>query len=102
MVLAHARSLLIGTTAEGVTNYVHADYHDPERILAGAEETLDFSEPVAVMFMGVMGYEPALARVREIVDTVMARTAPGSYLVFWDGTNTTRAVVEGAEKLAQS
>src|ERR1044071_2741193 len=30
MVLAHARALLIGTTAEGVTEYVHADYHDPE------------------------------------------------------------------------
>src|SRR6185295_6994677 len=30
MVLVHARALLRGTTSEGITNYVPADYHDPE------------------------------------------------------------------------
>jgi hypothetical protein len=81
---------------------VHADYHEPERILAGAGETLDFTEPVAVMFMGVLGYEPGLDVVRSVVGRMMAHTAPGSYLVLWDGTNTTPAVVEGAERLARS
>jgi hypothetical protein len=102
MVLAHARALLADTTAEGVATYVHADYHEPERILAEATKTLDFSEPIAVMFMGVMGYEPDLDRVRSIVRRMMDETAPGGHLVLWDGTNTTPAVVEGAEKLAQS
>ncbi|GAB2578043.1 hypothetical protein Aab01nite_10440 [Paractinoplanes abujensis] len=102
MVLAYARALLVGTTAEGTTTYVHADYHDPEKILVGAEEALDFSQPIAVMFMGVMGYEPDLAVIRSIVDTVMARVPSGSYLVFWDGTDTSPAVVEGAERLAQA
>ncbi|HEV8174567.1 MAG TPA: SAM-dependent methyltransferase, partial [Actinoplanes sp.] len=32
MVLVHARALLVGATAEGATTYVHADYHDPEKI----------------------------------------------------------------------
>jgi hypothetical protein len=102
MVLAHARALLADTTTEGVATYVHADYHEPERILAEAAKTLDFSKPIAVMFMGVMGYEPDLDRVRSIVRRMMDETAPGSHLVLWDGTNTTPAVVEGAEKLAQS
>jgi S-adenosyl methyltransferase len=33
---------------------------------------------------------------------MMDETASGSHLVLWDGTNSTPAVVEGAEKLAQS
>jgi hypothetical protein len=63
---------------------------------------LDFREPVAVMFMGVMGYEPDLAVVRSIVGRMMDATASGSYLVLWDGTNTSPSVVEGANKLAES
>jgi hypothetical protein len=100
LVLSHAEVLLGGTTAEGMTTYVHADYHEPDKILA--EAALDFSQPVGVMFMGVMGYEPDLGVVRSLVARVMAGVPSGSYLVFWDGTNTTPAVVEGAEKLAQS
>jgi hypothetical protein len=102
MVLVHARALLVGATAEGATTYVHADYHDPEKILAEAAKTLDFQEPVAVMFMGVMGYEPDLDVVRSIVGRMMDEAASGSHLVLGDGTNTTPAVVEGAEKLAES
>ncbi|GLY02566.1 MULTISPECIES: SAM-dependent methyltransferase [Actinoplanes] len=96
LVLAYARALMAGAT------YVHADYHDPDVILAGAAKSLDFSKPIAVMFMGVMGYEPDLDLVRSLVARIVEKTAPGSYLVFWDGTNTTPEVVEGAERLAQS
>ena len=102
MVLAHARALLDGTTAEGSTTYVHADYHDPEKILADAAQALDFTKPVAIMFMGVMGYEPDLGVVRDIVGRMTAEAAPGSHLVLWDGTNTDPAVVEGSAKLAES
>jgi hypothetical protein len=52
--------------------------------------------------MGVLGYEPDLDVVRSIVGRMMGRAAPGSHLVLWDGTDTTPAVVEGAEKLAES
>jgi hypothetical protein len=102
MVLAHARALLVNATDEGVTTYVHADYHDPEQILAEAAKTLDFQQPVAVMYMGVMGYEPDLDLVRAIVERTMAETTSGSHLVLWDGTDTTPAVVQGAQKLAES
>jgi hypothetical protein len=102
LVLVHARALMAQGTGEGRTTHVNADYHDPELILAEARKVLDFSQPIAVMFMGVMGYEPDLKVVASIVDRVMDATVAGSYLVLWDGTNTTPAVVEGAEKLAQS
>ncbi|MFI7024676.1 SAM-dependent methyltransferase [Micromonospora sp. NPDC049900] len=102
MVLVHARALLSSTTSEGVTTYVPADYHDPEKILAEAARTLDFDQPVAVMYMGVMGYEPDLDVIRAIVGRTMAATASGSHLVLWDGTDTSPEVVSGAERLAQS
>ncbi|AZM46829.1 S-adenosyl methyltransferase [Streptomyces sp. WAC 06738] len=102
LVLAHARALLVKTRPEGVTAYVHADYHDPDRILAGAADTLDLTEPVAVMFMGVLGYEPEEAELRRIVGRVMDAVPPGSHLVLWDGTDTGEAVVEGGEKLIEA
>ncbi|MFW6695213.1 SAM-dependent methyltransferase [Streptomyces sp. MAR4 CNX-425] len=102
LVLAHARALLSSTTTEGATSYVHADYHDPERILAGAADGLDLTEPVAVMFMGVLGYEPELAELRRITGRVMAAVPPGSHLLLWDGTDTGDAVVEGGEKLIEA
>ena len=102
MVLVHARALLGSTTSEGVTTYVPADYHDPEKILVEAAQTLDFDQPIAVMFMGVMGYEPDLDVVRSIVGRVVDATTSGSHLVLWDGTDTSPAVVSGAERLAQS
>ncbi|MEU7611785.1 SAM-dependent methyltransferase [Micromonospora sp. NPDC049204] len=102
MVLVHARALLASTTSEGVTTYVPADYHDPEAILAEAARTLDFDKPIAVMYMGVLGYEPDLDVARSIVGRTMDAMPSGSHLVLWDGTNTSPAVVSGAERLAQS
>jgi S-adenosyl methyltransferase len=102
MVLVHARALLANTTSEGLTTYVPADYHDPDLIVHEARKWLAFDEPIAVMFMGVMGYEADMSAVRSIVGEVSGATPSGSYLVLWDGTNTSQAVVEGADKLAQS
>ncbi|WP_436533496.1 SAM-dependent methyltransferase [Actinoplanes sp. HUAS TT8] len=82
--------------------YVHADYHDPALILASAGKILDFSQPVAVMFMGVLGYEASLDEVRSIVTHTFGSAVPGSHLVLWDGTNTTPSVVAGAQRLAES
>ncbi|BBH68532.1 hypothetical protein ACTI_52170 [Actinoplanes sp. OR16] len=96
LVIAHGERL-----TGGKERIVQADYHDPELILAEARKVLDFDQPIAVMFMGVLGYEPDLGVVKSIVDTMTGATASGSYLVLWDGTDTTPAVVEGAERLAQ-
>ncbi|TDB79965.1 SAM-dependent methyltransferase [Actinomadura sp. KC216] len=101
LVLVHARALLGSTTAEGTTAYVHADYHDPDRIVAEAGTVVDVREPVAVMFMGVLGYEPDLEVVRAIVGRMMEATPSGSHLVLWDGTDTGPEVVVGAERLVE-
>lgn len=102
LVLAHARALLGSLTSDGVTTYVDADYHDPDRIISAADDAIDFREPVAVMFMGVFGYEPDLAVVRAIIGRMMAEVPSGSYLVLWDGTNTGSEVADGAETLVES
>jgi S-adenosyl methyltransferase len=43
LVLAHARALLVNTTAQGVTTYVDADYHNPDLIISDARNVLDFT-----------------------------------------------------------
>ena len=55
MVLAHARALLT-SSPEGATDYIDADMHDTDLILREAARTLDFSQPVAVMLLGVLGH----------------------------------------------
>ncbi|WP_067664317.1 SAM-dependent methyltransferase [Nocardia miyunensis] len=102
LVLAHARALLTGTSPGGVTTYVSADYHDPDRILERAARVLDLSHPTAVLFMGVMGYEPDLAVVRDIVGRLITPMSAGSHLVLWDGTDTGDAVREGGRKLVEA
>ena len=84
VVLAHARALL--TSTKGVTAYVDADLHDPDTILDAAVRTLDFSQPVALMLMGILGhfdYDEA----RSIVKQLLEPLSSGSYLTLNDGTN---------------
>jgi hypothetical protein len=102
LVLVHARALLHNTTPEGVTTYVDADFHDSDLIISDARNVLNFSQPVAVMFMGVLGYVVDCDEMRSIVARVMAAVPSGSYLALWDGTNTSTAVIEGSAKLAES
>jgi len=52
IVLAHA-SALLRSHAPGLCAYVDADARDVGTVLAAAEETLDFSQPVAVIMLGV-------------------------------------------------
>jgi len=99
LVLAHARALLVGTP-EGATSYLDADVHDPDAILRAAAATLDFSKPIALMMLGILGnvtdYEQARGIVARFVDAVV----PGSYLVVNDGTTSEareRATQLGAE-----
>lgn len=96
IVLAHARALLIGTP-EGVTQYVHADLTAPEQILSEptVTETLDFDKPVALSLVALCHFVPG-DRIYDIVDSLLAPLASGSYLVM---THLTKdfdpAMVEG-------
>ncbi|MDN3294204.1 SAM-dependent methyltransferase [Streptomyces ficellus] len=80
IVLAHARALLTGS-AEGVTEYIDADAHHPDRILAAIEPTLDLSRPVAVMMLGILNFVLDTDEARSIVRTLMAAMPSGSHLV---------------------
>jgi hypothetical protein len=53
IVLAHARALLT-STGEGVTVYLDADLRDLEMILTAAAKTLDFSQPMAILLLGIL------------------------------------------------
>ncbi|WP_436846256.1 SAM-dependent methyltransferase [Streptomyces shenzhenensis] len=80
IVLAHARTLLT-SSAEGVTDYIDADVHDPDAILRRAAETLDLSRPVAVMMLGILNFVLDTDKARDIVRRVMAAVPSGSFLV---------------------
>ncbi|MGW1626997.1 SAM-dependent methyltransferase [Streptomyces sp. NPDC002172] len=87
IVLAHARALLI-STREGRTDYVDADLHDPDMILAAARDLLDFTQPVALMLMGVLGHIQDHAEATAIVRRLQADLPTGSYFVHYDGIDT--------------
>ncbi|MBM9619065.1 SAM-dependent methyltransferase [Streptomyces zhihengii] len=80
VVLAHARALLTGSP-EGATEYVDADAHRPEEIVAAMTGTLDPSRPVAVMMLGILNFVLDTDRARTIVRTLMDAVPPGSHLV---------------------
>ena len=61
LVLAHARALLT-SSPEGATHYVDADMADPEKILQEAAKSLDLTEPVALMLMGVLATSTTTTR----------------------------------------
>jgi S-adenosyl methyltransferase len=80
IVLTHARALLVGHEA-GATEYVHADLRDPGQILDAAAQTLDFSQPIAVMLLAILHVLPDSEEPYRLVSRVMAAVPAGSYLV---------------------
>jgi hypothetical protein len=83
LVLAHARALLIGTP-QGMTNYLHADIRDVAGLMSGAAEILDFTEPVAVLMLGVLGHVHDTDEARSLVTQILARVPSGSYVAISD------------------
>jgi hypothetical protein len=96
IVLAHARALLT-STAEGATAYVDSDLRDTETVLRGAADTLDFSQPVAVMLLMILQYIPDAEDPWGIVARLMDAVPAGSYLAVSD----TAADID-AEAVAES
>ncbi|WP_033338687.1 SAM-dependent methyltransferase [Catenuloplanes japonicus] len=85
LVMAHARALLT-STPEGACGYVEADLRDPETILESARQTLDFSQPIGLMLLGVVNHimddDVAYGSVARLVQAMPA----GSYLVLTHST----------------
>jgi O-methyltransferase involved in polyketide biosynthesis len=96
LVLVHARALLT-SSPDGRTDYIDADLREPETIAQAAAELLDFSKPVALMLMGVLGHIDDYDEAQSIVDQLLDRLPSGSYLALNDGTNTNQRVNEAQE-----
>ena len=101
LVLVHARALLI-SSPEGATDYVEADVRDPDRILQEAATTLDFTQPIGLMMLGILGHIPDSDNPRAIVSRLLDPLASGSYLVIDDGANTDPAYVEAIRAYNQN
>ncbi|MGH3799156.1 MAG: SAM-dependent methyltransferase [Pseudonocardiaceae bacterium] len=85
LVLVHARALLT-SSPEGVTDYVDADFRDPDTVLRAAARTLDFTQPIALMAMGTMEHVMDLDEAYSIVNRLLDPMPSGSYLALCDPT----------------
>jgi hypothetical protein len=79
VVLAHAHDLL-RSTPEGATAFVDGDLRRPEDVLRQARATLDLSEPVGVLLLGVLHFLLDDDDPYGVVDRLMAAVPPGSAL----------------------
>jgi hypothetical protein len=79
IVLSHARALLT-SQPEGACAYLDADLRDPGKILTLAADTLDFSQPVAVMLFTVLQFVLDDAEAGAIVRQLMDACAGGSFI----------------------
>ncbi|ANP53593.1 O-methyltransferase involved in polyketide biosynthesis [Streptomyces griseochromogenes] len=85
VVLVHAQALLT-STPEGATDYIDADLRNPEQILEQAAKTLDFTQPVALVLLGIAAHVTDDSAY-DIVDRLVDALPSGSYLVFCDSTD---------------
>jgi hypothetical protein len=79
IVLAHARALL-ASGPDGATAYIDADLRDTGRILEMAAETLDFSQPVALMLIGILHCVPDADDPWGVVARLAGALPAGSYM----------------------
>ena len=79
IVLSHARALLTSGT-KGATAYLDEDLRNVTEIVQSAAATLDLTEPVAVMLIGILHCIPDEDDPAGIVDQLMYAVPPGSYL----------------------
>jgi hypothetical protein len=101
LVLVHARALLT-SSSEGETAYIDSNVEDPERILSEAARTLDFSKPVALTMIGILGNVADYDEARSIVKRLLDAVPSGSYLAVSDGTSTSAQSVESQRVAKQS
>ncbi len=86
LVLAHARALMRpepregADLPEGAVGFVDAGLHDPGAIVAGARQTLDFAEPIAIMLLFVLAFIDDTAVAADTVAALAAAVPSGSHV----------------------
>jgi trans-aconitate methyltransferase len=98
-VIRHAQALLTSGPA-GETDYIQADLRDWPAISAGAQRTLDFGRPVAVLLIAVLHFIPDAEDPHRMISQMVAGLAPGSYLVIAHAASDIQASTAAA--MAQS
>ena len=101
LVLAHARVLLT-STPEGATDYIDADVRDTATILREAGRTLDFSQPIGLALMGILGHVEDPAEGAAIAGRLLDALPPGSAFIHYEGTNTHREMIEANAQYADT
>jgi hypothetical protein len=83
----HARAMR-PSTPQGRVSFIQADLREPKAILGAAEfrETLDLSEPIALVLIGIMHHLRDEDDPQTILATLIEPLAPGSYLVLSQST----------------
>ena len=76
IVAMHATSFL-PVTSEGAISFIAADARDPDTILTQAQRTLDFSQPVAIMVLGILQLIPEADDPQGIVGPARDSRRPG-------------------------
>jgi hypothetical protein len=79
IVLRHAQALLT-SSVEGATSYIDADVRDPEKILSEAGAILDFSQPIALLLMGILHNVGDQFDPHDVVHRLVQALPSGSYL----------------------
>jgi S-adenosyl methyltransferase len=79
MVLTHLRAFST-STSQGAFAALDGKLTDPVALLAGAAETLDFRQPVAVLLPSTLPFIPGTERAAGLVAVLLAALPAGSYL----------------------
>lgn len=86
LVLAHARALLT-SGQQGTCDCVDADLREPGKILARASQTLDLTQPVAVLLVAVLHFIPDRDDPWGIVTRLLDGISGEAYLVIAHATD---------------
>ncbi|MGD0700396.1 MAG: SAM-dependent methyltransferase [Trebonia sp.] len=98
MVLSYVRAFSV-STSQGVVAALDAKLTAPAALLAGAAETLDFRQPVAVLLPSTLPFISGTSRVAAILATLQAALSAGSYLALCHvASDLDPAVVAGADQ----
>jgi hypothetical protein len=79
LVLVHARALLT-SAPQGSCDYLDADLRDTPAVLTGAGQTLDLTQPAAVLMLAVLHFVCDADDPAAIVAALTRPLAPGSYV----------------------
>lgn len=100
IVLSHGRALL---AKDDSTTVIAADMTEPDKILSDPDTTrlIDFSEPVAVLFLSVGHSIVDDTKVSNMLTTVQDTIATGSYIAFTQMVATSQAAADELNQAAR-